>query len=170
MTILQIAFLIIILVLFLFFIFYKKIIHVASIFVILIFFSSVALTLSAVFIPTLYKTGAEILVKDSDLGKQLKNLDDSFTQVGNVPNNILDSIGSIIGQAPRESFKSDLYNQFIDFSGGLIRVMILILGIIIMVISVYIRYSYSGLIESQNLARKVRQLEQEVNSLKQSHV
>lgn len=168
MEIVQAAFIIIILLLLIFFVFYKKIIHVAAAFITIAFFISILLSLSAIFLPQIYKSGAELLIKDSDFGLQLKNLDNSFTQVGNLPNGILDSIGNIFGQnSERESYKSDLYNQFVDFTGSVLRIDLLIFAIIIMILSVYVRYSYSGLIESEKLARKVQELEKEVNLLKE---
>jgi len=167
MNILQLALLILVTFLFLSFIFYRKVIHVTSLFITVIFFLSIILSLSAIFLPQVYKAGAELVLKDTPFATQLKSFDTSITDISKIPTSILGTLGNLLGQAnTQQEYKSDLYNQFIDFAGGLIRVMVLIFGIIIMVISVYVRYSYSGVIESEKLARKVSELEKEVNLLK----
>ncbi|MEO6728290.1 MAG: hypothetical protein ABIM99_00040 [Candidatus Dojkabacteria bacterium] len=167
MQILTVAILILVIFLTLSFFFYKKVIHVTSLFITLIFFLSVALSLSALFLPQLYKSGAELALKDAPFGVQLKNFDTTMTDIGKIPTSIIGSLGNLFGQNNQSAeYKSDLYNQFIDFSGGLIRIMVLIFSLIIMFISVYVRYAYSGVLESDKLARKVSELEKEVNSLK----
>jgi len=167
MDILQISILILVIFLALSFIFYRKVIHVTSIFIALLFIVSIVLSLAAVFVPQLYKSGAEILLKDTPFAVQLKSFDGTITDISKLPTSIIGSIGNLFGQNNTTTeYKSDLYNQFINFAGGLIRIMTLIFAIIIMLISVYVRYSYSGVIESEKLARKVNELEKEVNLLK----
>lgn len=167
MNILQIALLIIVILLLISFIFYKKVIHVTSLFIVLIFFASLLFSISAIFLPGVYKTGAELVFKDTPFAQQLKNADGTFTEIGKIPANIINSIGNIFGgNNQTQEFKTDLYNQFIDFAGSLIRIMVLIFGLILMLISVYVRYSYSGVIESEKLSRKLHELEKEVNLLK----
>ncbi|MFS8131174.1 MAG: hypothetical protein ACMG57_04300 [Candidatus Dojkabacteria bacterium] len=167
MNILQLALLILVIFLILSFVFYKKVIHVTSLFITLLFFASIIFSLSALFLPDLYKSGAELLLKDTQFATQLKSFDGTVTEISKLPTTILGSLNNLFGQTnTTQAYKSDLYNQFIDFSGGLIRIMILIFSIVIMVLSVYVRYSYAGVIETEKLSRKVNQLEQEMKALK----
>ncbi len=170
MNVLQLALLILVIFLALSFIFYKKVIHVTSLFITLIFLASVVFSLSAIFFPQVYKSGAELVLRDTPFATQLKSFDTSITEISKIPTSILGTLGNLFGQTNNtQEYKSDLYNQFIDFAGGLIRVMVLIFAIILMLLSVYVRYSYSGVIESEKLARKVEELERQINAFKGIH-
>lgn len=167
MGILTISILILVIILVIFFFLYKKIIAVAAFFIFVVFIGSIVCILSALFFPQIYKSGAELLVKDSSFGTELKNFDGTITNIENLPTSVVNSIGNLFGQnSQTQTFKSDLYNQFVDFTGSLIRIMVLIVAIILMVISVYVRYSYAGVIESEKLSKRVLELEREIRSMK----
>lgn len=167
MDILTASILIFVIILILFFFLYKRIVAVAALFIFLLFITSIIFTISALFLPQLYKTGAEVLVKDTPFAQQLKYADGTFTEIGKLPSSIIGTIGNLFGQNNQtQEFKTDLYNQFVDFFGGLLRILVLVIALIIMLVSVYVRFSYSGLVESQKLEKKVKELEKEINLIK----
>ncbi|MEP7103973.1 MAG: hypothetical protein ABI721_04675 [Candidatus Dojkabacteria bacterium] len=167
MDTIQIILIVVITLLFLFFIFYRKVIHVAFVFITIIFFFSLISTIAAIFMPQLFQTGTEFLVKDTAFAVQLKNFDGTITEIGKLPTGVLNNIQNFFNQNNNSTseFKSDLYNQFVIFVAGVLRIGVLVLGLFLMAISIYIRYSYSGLNESIKLKHRVDELENQLQML-----
>jgi len=151
------------------FVFYKKIVGISLLAIKIIFPLAVLIALSTLFLPTLYKSFVESNFQETTLAQNLKTVDKTLTQVSNVQINISNTINNFLGNGINQQvdeYQSDLYSQVLEFMVGVLRVLILTLSIVILVFTLYIRYSFAGSFEVAALQKQINELRHEVESLK----
>lgn len=161
MDIFTIAIVILVSILTITFIFYKKITFITFSFINLIFPILIVIALSTVFLPSIYKSLGESIVSNSPFGEQIKNVDTILTQAGETQNSIVGQIQNLFGQgnSNQEKYESDLFEKFAEFIGNTLRMFTLLLALILSVVVVYIKYAYSGVYEVERLKKRVEVLE-----------
>lgn len=123
-----------------------------------LFIASVVLALGSLFTPGVYRTVVDSSISETSFAKELRNADKTITDVGQSVNSVIGKIQTLFGSTPQQEYKSDLYNQFVDFITGLLRIIILVLSIIIMLVVTYFRYSYASIIEVKKLRKEMDEL------------
>ncbi len=144
--------------------FYKKVIFISLSLINILFIISIIGIISALFLPSIYISTAELLFKDNAFGNSLLSIENFIEQIANIPSNIGNSIQNLIGRGSDSgtSFDSNLYNDFIKLISGILRIFSIVLSLIILVITTYFKYVYSGFISSRKLEKRVEELEQKL--------
>lgn len=151
------------------FLFYRRIINISLVFIKALFVVSLLTALITLFIPQLYTSFVEARFSETILAKDLISIDKTLTQVSKVQINISNSLNSFLNtgsQEQLEEYESNIYKQTIDFMSGVLRVIILVLSILILIFSLYIRYSFSGSYDVLTLQKQINELKKEVELLK----
>ncbi len=143
------------------FLFYRQIIHVNLVAITLLFPISFIVAMSALFLPVVYQGAAEVAFSEAQFSQQLKALDSTLTTAGNLPNNFIDKIHELLNQENTDSreYKSELYPQFINLVGEVLRWVTFILAFVIMLLISYTRYAFSSVFQVDKLEKRVRELE-----------
>lgn len=150
------------------FLFYRRIINVSLVFVKALFVVSLLTSLITLSLPQLYTSFVEVRFSETVLAKDLISVDKTLTQVSKVQIGISNSLNNFLNtgsQEQLEEYESNIYKQTIDFMAGALRIIILVLSIVVMVFSLYIRYSFSGSFEVMSLQKQIDLLKKEVEEL-----
>lgn len=147
------------------FIFYRRVAVVFKFATILIFAISMILLVSAVLLPQTYHSFAESLFGSNNLATQLSTADQILEAVASVPAGVISGIQNLIGQNGNNQVDVNLYNGYIDFIAGLMRITGILVGVLGVIISLYVRYSFAGMFEAIQLRKKIYDLENRIDQL-----
>lgn len=166
-----IVILIICLILVCMYIFYSRVILFLSVFLSVVFFLSLAGLITPIFTPGIYNSFVENLFNDAPLAEQFIKADESLNSVvgtsSEVRNDIERGINDLLGRETGEQNVADfsIYDSTISLLAGILRFFIFILSFVVAMFSVYVRYSYAGVIESNKLKHRVTELEARLDKL-----
>lgn len=162
-----IGILVILAVIVLVYLFYKRILHFAFVLLNLAFISSIAGVLAALFFPVIFTSTAEVIFSESEFVDNLATVDKTLTSIKNAPGDIQDSIIDFFNGGNDESeLKTDqelgLYNDFIALMSTILRWGTFLFSFIALIFAIYIRYAFGGIREAQQLEKRVKKLEQQL--------
>lgn len=149
------------------FLFYKKVIFVSMNLITVMFAISAIGLLSALFIPGIYESFSRNAFNENFFGVQLQNADSALNAIANVPGGIINSIENIFNPDNSTNdyeFNSELYSSFIGLITGMIRIFVLIIASIGLVMSTYLRYTFTGIREAARLEKRVKELEHKLDT------
>lgn len=155
------------------FLFYRRILNLSLVFVKVLFVISLFTALITLLFPQLYTNFVESRFSETILAKDLISIDNTLTQVSRVQISISNTLNSFLNTGSQEileEYESSIYMQTIDFMAGALRVIMLILSIVILIFTLYIRYSFSGSFEVISLQKQINELKKEIEILKLSNV
>lgn len=134
------------------------------------------IALSALFLPQVYNSGADLMLRQAGTYTTIRSLDKNIAAIGNVPGNILGNLGNIFNSGGSTQTNSDkpgflesqLYVSLINLIGFLLRIFTLILSLIGMGVVLYLSYSTAGVTQSAELQIRVKQLEERLSALERN--
>ena len=162
MTFIIIPFIIFLIVICIFFFFYRKVLVATQSLITIMFFVGLIGSISAIFIPFIYKAPIENYFSESFFGIQLQYADSTLTTVGSVPADLKNKIESLFGKdnISDSEFRSELYPSFINLISVLFRAFIFVISILLMIVATYMRYSFAGIRDYHKLEKRVKELEE----------
>jgi hypothetical protein len=166
--IVTLIFVVLILLLCLSFVFYKKIISLTKVLVNIAFPFLVVIALSTMLLPQLYSSIVEISLKNSSIETTLTSVDNTLSQVGKLQSQISNSLNSILNrnQIDITEYKSNLYLEFVVAISNITRIFILLTSVVLMFILTYVKYTFAGSFNAIDLQNRINKLELEVSKLK----
>ncbi len=150
---------------------YKKILGVSTFLLKILFPLSIIAIFSVLFLPQLYLNFVESNFVDTPLANNLKSIDTTLTNVTSLQNEIIDKVQGLLNWGNTnqieevEKYTSNIYGQVVSLLANILRVLVLIVSLIILLFLVYIRYAFSGVIEAQNLEKRIVKLERKLEAL-----
>lgn len=150
---------------------YKKILGVSTFLLKILFPLSIIAIFSVLFLPQLYLNFVESNFVDTPLANNLKSIDTTLTNVTSLQNEIIDKVQGLLNWGNTnqieevEEYTSNIYGQVVSLLANILRVLVLIVSLIILLFLVYIRYAFSGVIEAQNLEKRIVKLERKLEAL-----
>ncbi|MCA9380994.1 hypothetical protein KC678_01910 [Candidatus Dojkabacteria bacterium] len=161
MTFIIIPFIIFLIIICIFFFFYRKVLIATQSLITIMFFAGLIGSISAIFIPIVYKAPIENYFSESLFGVQLQYADSTLTTVGSVPADLKNKIESLFDKdnVIDAEFKSELYPSFINLISVLLRIFIFVISILLMIVATYMRYSFAGIRDYHRLEKRVKELE-----------
>ncbi|SRR5260221_2513495 len=148
------------------FIFYKKIIGVNVLILNLLFPILFVICIVSLFWAQPYNSVSEILISNTPVAAELKNIDSSFSQMDSFSKSITDSIKYLIPDAQPLNLKTTLFQQYIDLFAVVLRITVIIICFAGVILITYLRYVFASTFELSSLDRKVSKLEKEIEALK----
>lgn len=150
---------------------YKKILGVSTFLLKILFPLSIIAIFSVLFLPQIYLNFVESNFVDTPLANNLKSIDTTLTNVTTLQNEIVDKVQGLLNWGNTnqveqvEQYTSNIYGQVVNLLANILRVLVLIISLIILLFLVYIRYAFSGVIEAQNLEKRIVKLERKLETL-----
>ncbi|CAG1020439.1 hypothetical protein DOJK_00338 [Patescibacteria group bacterium] len=150
---------------------YKKILGVGTFLLKILFPLSIIAIFSVLFLPQIYLNFVESNFVDTPLANNLKSIDTTLTNVTTLQNEIVDKVQGLLNWGNTnqveqvEQYTSNIYGQVVNLLANILRVLVLIISLIILLFLVYIRYAFSGVIEAQNLEKRIVKLERKLETL-----
>jgi hypothetical protein len=150
------------------FVFYRRIIGLSILMVKIAFPASVLLILSTMFLPQVYTNFIESGFQSTPLAQSLKSVDKTLTDVSSVQISITNTINGIFNSGYKETveqYKSNIYLQFVNLIALMLKLFILVIGFIILIFCIYVRYSFSGVFEVATLRKEVKKLKHQIDQI-----
>jgi len=150
------------------YIFYSRVIGIAMLISNIFFGISIILMFSTLFLPSIYTNFSKNLLEDNVFARQINYLDQSVGSVVGATTGVKDDLentfNDLFGREESEAQSGDiedigLYDGFIDFMANIIKVATFLVSTICVFFLLYIRYSFTGVIQSRNLEKRVSRLE-----------
>jgi hypothetical protein len=160
-----IFFLIVIVIIFVAFVFFKRIILATHILITIGFFLSLIVAVSVLLLPDTYRSITSSLFNDSFFGMQLQNIDNTISDLVGAEEDLKSSIQDFFGGGDSDQVidtdkaQAELYPHFINLVSTIIRGSLLLLSLSSMIICTYLRYAFAGLHEVRLLEKRVEELE-----------
>lgn len=160
-----IFFLVIIAIIFVAFVFFKRIILATHILITIGFFLSLVIALSVLLLPNVYSSITSSIFDDSFFGMQLQNIDNTLTDLVKAEEGLKSTIQDFFGNSGGEDIidtdraSAELYPHFINLITTILRAFLLLLALSSMIVCTYLRYAFAGLHEVRLLEKRVEKLE-----------
>lgn len=146
---------------------YKKLAKAVGVFIMVVFFASITLIASVIFLPQPYDALVSSAFASSSVGQNLQTLDTSINDIRELQANGL--LNTIIGRDDENAepiVESDIYSQVVEFTSSFVRMAILLLSLILLSFAVYSRFAFAGAVETASLEKQIAELRKEVDELK----
>ena len=149
---------------------YKQVEDVSVLILNLLFPILILLSFYTLFVPSTFKIIADNTFSKTEFGITLKNTDQGLTELAKIPSNLVGNIQNIFDKSQDHTkpiISVDLYNTFITLIASIIRWGIFIISIFLILLILYLRYTFSSVFELRDLRREYRELKSKVDIMEQ---
>ncbi|MBE2279031.1 MAG: hypothetical protein IAE91_01450 [Ignavibacteriaceae bacterium] len=149
--------------------FYKKILSVVIVTINAVFVLSLIAGITSLVLPQVYYGFTESKIEGTELANNLHSVDSTLTQISRVQISITNTINGIFNtdqQQEVQEYQSNLYQQVINLFSNLIRISILLISTILLLFTLYVRYSFSAVFQLNTLQKQIDELKNEISTLK----